>query len=437
MTAFDGFDTLDRRIADSLEAIAEPRLPEYLQDVLRQTERTAQRRPLGSWSFRPMSRVTFAAMAGALAAILVGGALILNRATVPNVGASPSPSRTPFSTPLVTGLPAGMGYPTDLDRTADQARYSTWIAETGPIAGLPALARRVRLSIDFDRTQIELRTGAGNLTTSVHQVVTATTDIVLGGVVTGTMPVIGLVASGDGDGCHKGDFGRYSAAFGSSPATPDEYVLMELTLVDDACATRAALLGLGWIRANDRSGSGGRGIVEFGSNTLLVVTLPGGFYDTDRGLDFVSIADPKPPRTLIVVKDPAGFAVPCSADGGGRLPIAPKAADFLAYLRALPGFSVHTTSLTVDGRPAVRVTVPTAQTADCPSHRVIEWTAAAQPSGGRDWQLDQGDTDVLYLVEVGSDLYLLQWLGGDVTPAEEQSVIGTASWLTSLASFQP
>jgi hypothetical protein len=70
-------------------------------------------------------------------------------------------------------------------------------------------------------------------------------------------------------------------------------------------------------------------------------------------------------------------------------------------------------------------------TADCSGGRVNEWTAAAETGSGG-WLLRQGETDVLYLVEVDGNLILLQWLGGDVTSAEEQSLFATIHFTDTL-----
>lgn len=48
MTAFERFDPFEQRVSDALVDIAAPRRPDYLDDILRQTARTAQR---PRWSF--------------------------------------------------------------------------------------------------------------------------------------------------------------------------------------------------------------------------------------------------------------------------------------------------------------------------------------------------------------------------------------------------
>ena len=48
MTTFDRFDPFERRITDAIDEIAAARLPDYLNDILRQTARTSQR---PRWTF--------------------------------------------------------------------------------------------------------------------------------------------------------------------------------------------------------------------------------------------------------------------------------------------------------------------------------------------------------------------------------------------------
>jgi hypothetical protein len=48
MTAFDRFDPFERRITEAIDEIAAARRPDYLDDIFRQTARTAQR---PRWTF--------------------------------------------------------------------------------------------------------------------------------------------------------------------------------------------------------------------------------------------------------------------------------------------------------------------------------------------------------------------------------------------------
>ena len=138
-------------------------------------------------------------------------------------------------------------------------------------------------------------------------------------------------------------------------------------------------------------------------------------------------------RELIAVKDPLGSTAPCTADGGAKKPIAKGADAFVAYMRTLPGVTVQTEDLTIDGHRAVRLTVPVSSTVDCPTGKILEWTTQASSSNGW-WLIRPGNTDILYLVELPDATYLLQYLGTSVTKAEEEQVLSTVHFLDSLAT---
>jgi hypothetical protein len=95
--------------------------------------------------------------------------------------------------------------------------------------------------------------------------------------------------------------------------------------------------------------------------------------------------------------------------------------------------TVDTTDLTIDGHRAAMLTVPVSATVDCPDGRIKEWTTA-DPTNTGWWLIRPGDTDVIYVVELPTATYLLQWLGGGVTTAEEQQVLSTVHFLDDLAA---
>ena len=84
----------------------------------------------------------------------------------------------------------------------------------------------------------------------------------------------------------------------------------------------------------------------------------------------------------------------------------------------------------------MHLTIPTTITSDCPraDHRVIEWSTS-DPTFPVHWILGQGDaTDTMYLVEVGEDLYLFQWLTPTVDQAVEMSVLSTLQFIDAIPS---
>jgi hypothetical protein len=206
--------------------------------------------------------------------------------------------------------------------------------------------------------------------------------------------------------------------------------LLALTVVDDRCAARAAALDRAWVHAIDADNNGGRG-VSTAFAPMFLITLPPAGYVAAGNSDSLTLTSTTPDRTLLAVRNPVGRATPCSSTGGAKLPIAPTIKAFTAYMRTLPGFTVQSAALQIDGHPAVLLTIPSILTADCPSHRVVEYTTGAG-DGSAGWFLTQGDTDVVYLVEVNGNLILLQWLGAGVTRAEEQALLATMRFTETL-----
>jgi hypothetical protein len=212
---------------------------------------------------------------------------------------------------------------------------------------------------------------------------------------------------------------------------------LALTATADACAGRKAILERTWTRAFTSGFVGGRAVaIDF--DPMFMVTLPAGAYSvTVSGTDALMVEglkDGDAPGAFVATRNPAGYSDPCSETGGSKIPLAHTVDAFAAYIDSLPGFSVQRSNVTIGGYPAVHLTVPTKITADCPraDHRVIEWSTS-DPTFQVHWILGQGDaTDSIYLVEVGSDLYLFQWLRPTVEEAVEMSVLSTIEFIDTI-----
>lgn len=240
-----------------------------------------------------------------------------------------------------------------------------------------------------------------------------------------------LISTGTAGGCQIGDLGRYGFAFGSDGTVPaSDGTLLALTVVSDTCSARSATLNRSWVHAIDANSNGGRGVAAAFS-PIFLITLPSASFIGTVGFDAVTATSTSPDRTLFAVHNPVGWSDPCSSTGGSKRPIDPTIAAFTAYLRTLPGFTVQSGDLTIDGHPAVLLTIPSVSTTDCPTHRVYEWTSSdPRDTGG--WLLNQGETDVVYLVEVDGNLILLQWLGAGVTTEEEKALFATVRFTNTL-----
>jgi len=418
MTTIDRFDPFERRITDAIHEIAAERRPDYLDAVFEATARSRQR---PRWAFPerwiPVNRLLIAAAATILI-VAVGGAMLIS-ARGPSVGpAGPTPSPTaPSETPLVSGLGRGMGFRTT---APDFISSATWVADTEIIPALGQISPRLRLTVNqFGSLQVIVNEPMAQLVSTP---------------VTGGPGELALVSpTTTVKTCHAGDFGRY--AFTQST----DGVEMRLDLISDACQARATTLARTWTRSIDRASHGGQGaVVDF--DPMLFVTLPDGSYTTNNGNGSVNIESDR--RSFIAVKNPTGWTDPCSDTGGTKVRLANTIDAFVGYIGKLPGFSIgQQDSLKIDGDEAVHLLVPSAKTPECQkggatNGRVIEWgTADLQDPGF--WFLGQGDTDVIYLVQHGSDVYLLQWLGDGVTPAEELSVLNTVHFFDSLPTAIP
>jgi hypothetical protein len=397
MTPINQFDPFERRITDAIDEIASPQRPAYLDDVLRLTARTSQRSRRAFWRHTAMNRLAYAAAAIAVVAVLAGGALLFKGA--PGNGGPPSPSPTTTSTPALA--PASL--------------RSSWLASSGPAASAGTTGSFLQLVISAGGDRLSVSDGdLASLDSSP---------------IAGPTTELDIVSTGTAGGCQVGDIGRYGFAFGTDGSVPDsDGTRLALTVKSDACAARSTMLSRGWIHA--AGGNGGRGIAT-GFMPMFLITLPPAVYSADRGTDSISVNSTTPDRTLIAVKNPVGFTDPCAPQGGAKLPVAPTIKAFTAYMRTLPGFTVQSTALQIDGHAAVHLVIPSTPTDSCAGGRVLEWKASADAGTGG-WLLRQGETDVLYLVEVGNDLILLQWLGTDVTPIEEQALFATVHFTDTL-----
>lgn len=395
----------DRMIQAWLDLMPDEAPDRAIAAVHQAVEKTPQvRRPLvpALWRFSPMNRLVYAAGAAAIIAVVVGGVLLFRPNS--NVAAPATPSPAPSAAQSLA--PA----------LAPESLRSTWLADAAPAPSGDVLSfARLVFSAAGNRVTI-LESGVETFPSSP---------------VVGPDDELDLVSTGPAGGCQIGDVGRYRFVFGSDGTVPaSDGTLLGLTLVEDPCAARATKLARTWVHAIDANSAGGRGL-SAAFNPMFLITLPAASYAASVGPDALTATSANPDRTLFAVHNPVGWTDPCSTDGGSKRPIEPTIAAFTAYLGGLPGFTVRSADLTIDGRPAVVLTVPSVETADCPSHRVNEWTSS-DPADKGGWLLRQGETDVLYLVAVDGNLVLLQWLGAGVTTAEEQALFATVHFTDTL-----
>ena len=346
-------------------------------------------------------------------AVVVGacGASPTQSTTQPSVGTSsmPSASAVASASPFAAS-PSASSQPVALPAEF----LGDWLADVGTIPNLGPAGPRVQLSLDWkDGMTAWVQTNSGDRVVLDSESVTPSAG------------EIRLVTTKSNAGCLVADEGRYRASRSA------DGMFLAITPIADACATRAATLGRTWVRSLGAVNDGRHGIVNYFS-PAIEITLPalrfgaGGVSEaaeirTDSGL------------TLIAVKNPSGYTSPCAAAGGGRSPIAPSSAAFIAYARDLPGFKVKTTDLLIDGRRATHLSITTSASINCPNAEVFEFgpNDLAITDGGY-WTVKPGDPDSIWLVEVGKDLYLLQYRGPDVSQAIEKQVLSTIHFVDKL-----
>jgi hypothetical protein len=226
-------------------------------------------------------------------------------------------------------------------------------------------------------------------------------------------------------GCATGEVGTYR----TRRSTDGLRLTLEVDV--DSCPSRAAVLARTWTRSLGEPNAGGIGVIDAFAQ-MFTVELPHGSYSVDRSVnDAITVVQPVPELQFLAWKNPQGFNDPCDPVGKGRREIAPGADAFVAYFRALDGFTVDTVSeLQVDGHRAVRLVVHARVDANCPDGQLWEWQPKAE-SNGR-WFLRPGDTDSLVIVELADATLMFEVLGP--TEAEQADVINSIRLLARLPS---
>lgn len=409
LTPFE--QALARRLAAYGEIDVHPRDP--LETARRVMARPRSVGLAGAWArLHPTLRV--AITLAVLAALLVGAML---------VGAQLA--RLPL-----TALPSASVPPASVAPSATPFQVGGWVADAEWIAD----AHGIGGAADPLRLRLSLAPGGSSITVAWG---TAETESIVSAVRAGPSNELDLVTAEGGGPCGIGDTGQYQVVPGEQVTT--------LVLIGDACAARRSMLAQPWVRALDTTSEGGVGVLDlFQPGDKVLVRLPAAHYIASVGGDVASLIDAQADRTLVVVRNPIGLTEPCSSSGGAKRDVPSTVKDFSTYLGTLPGLTVNSEPIVIDGRPGAKLTIPTKQTADCPGGRVAEVTPR-NPATNTFWFVRQGDTDRIYLADVdrpcavgeGSgptcqDLFLLQWLGAGVTDAEEQGIIGSVKFLESL-----
>jgi len=373
----------DRAIAAVLQATA--RAPQ-----VRRLPRVATWRP-------PMNRLSLIAAVAVIGVALFGGVYLLSSGT----GPVPTPAATrPAGAPSV---PAAM--------------WGDWAADAPSIDGLPKQGPRIHLSFSWENgIDFWIET---NYTGDSPQVAMSTAW-------TTAPDEIRLVASGSNVGCTAGDEGWYRWQRSA------DGLFLTLSLVEDACALRATTLARTWVHSFAAVSDGGRG-VDNATSPAILMTLPSRSFAmaAPEGANEIFTPVEGARISFVAIVNPFGYAEPCASPAGGQSPIGHTVDAFVAYAKGLPGHTVTTTDTQIDGRRAVHLDITTSSSSACPSGTVAQFSAVRPASTAGIVSVALGDPESLWAVEVGTDLFVLDYSGA-VTPADEQQLIDSLSFIDAL-----
>jgi hypothetical protein len=348
-------------------------------------------------------------LAAVIGALVIGAAfLTIDRLRPPAVG---TPNATPTPSPIDSPNPS---------RSAPVAMPDTLLGDwqavtTEMIPGAAGSGEHLQLSLDWDGgEQAWIQRPAGD-------------RILLSDSVAAPAGEIRLVATQGVGGCAIGDAGRY--AWDRSP----DGTFLDLTVIDDPCAARAAAFGRTWVHSLSAVTDGGSGVLPW-SGRWIRATLPQlrlGLSGASNIADLHTIDQGDPARAFIVMGDPNGASDPCVSDGGGPRPIVENPDGFADYLRDLPGATVTSAEATVAGVAGLHLTVELARTAECPLAEVVAFLPRI-PSEDAMWSLTTDDSHSLWVIPDGDGILVFWYAGDGVTPAEEQAVIDSLAVLDEL-----
>jgi hypothetical protein len=327
---------------------------------------------------------------------------------------SPPPSAASSSSPTSLPLASSSSSPSSETVALPEEIWGDWLADVGAIPNLAPASPRIQLSLDWQ----------GGLNAWV-QVNSEGRHVLNSRSVAAAAGEIRLATAEANAGCRVGDEGRYRANRSA------DGMFLAVTPIVDACVTRATTLGRTWVRSLGAVNDGRHGIVNYFS-PAIEVTLPAARFGAGGASEAADIRTDSG-LTLIAVKNPSGYTAPCAAAGGRRSPIKPTVAAFIAYARNLPGFKVKTTDLTIDSRRATHLSIATSASSACGGNEVFEFGPSdLGVTDGGYWSVKPGDPESIWLVEVGKDLYLLQYRGPDVSEAIEERVLSTIHFIDKL-----
>jgi hypothetical protein len=292
-----------------------------------------------------------------------------------------------------------------------------WQAEAAEaISGVNDAGERIQLSLEWqDGESAWIQPAVGELSLNSASVAASADEL-------------RFVSTGRVGGCEPGDAGHYG--WGRSA----DGLFLTLTVLEDACAARAAAFGRTWVHSLSAVTDGGPGVIPF--DPWVAATLPSrqwGMGGATDGPVLSAFGGGAPEIEFTILRNPMGFDAPCSATREGIL-IDRTAAAVTEYVRGLPGVTVTTADATIDGLPASHLTIESDAGIDCPVGEIMAFHPPRAADDG-EYTMALGQPRSFWIVEREGDVWVLWFAGGvdvTITPAEEQAVIDSIGFLDRL-----
>ena len=404
------------RAARSWIEVGPTRAPDdAVETALARIQTTSQERDWFPWRFPLMLTPARLAAATLVGVLLVGGAFFA-LARLPAVG-GPVPSAVPSPSPVVPSASPAASAVVPVAMPA--IVLGDWQAEADALLGINEAGERIQLSLDWQEGKSAwIQPPRGDLVHTSTSLAAAE----------GELRFFSTARLG---GCNLRDEGRYRWE------RSEDGMFLTLTVIEDACAARAAAFGRTWVHSLSAVNDGGLGVIPF-SDRWIEATIPSRRWGLGGDSDAVELRtfdEADPALALRVLRNPMGLSEPCDES---RVPIVidRTAAAFVDYVENdLPGLAASAVDTVVDGHPAVRLTVASDDgTVDCTLQSTGEVMAfhAMAPTAEAEWGLTPLGPHTMWIVEVDGDTYLLWYEGDGVTLADQQAVIDSIRFLDVL-----
>jgi hypothetical protein len=401
MSATRDADRIIRAWLDLVPDEVPDRVVESVLLVVATTPQTRWPWQRATWRSPTMNRLILVAALAAVATALFGGTVLFSGGSGLSAPQPTAPSRSPSPSPAASSAPAAL---------PDEV-LGDWLADVDTIPTIGKVGPRIQLSMDWQNGLTAwVQTANGN-------------QILMSSSVAANPGEIRLATAEGNPSCPSPSEGTYRWNRSA------DGLYLTLTLVDDGCAARATTVGRTWVRSLGAVNDGRSGVVNY-FDPAIQVTLPADRYAAGGGFEAASL-EGDGGNSFIAVKDPAGFRDPCSRTGGTHIEIGRTRAAFAAYLSGLTGFTPTATESVIDGLPATHLDIPTNADVPCDGGRVFEF-ASSDLAADSSWFIRQGDRDSIWLVEKDGHLYLLQYIGENVTLAQEEAVMSTVQFIDEL-----